>query len=250
MYLRSGTMGRMRFRLAHIFSVLAIVLPVHVLDAQEASKPPTQSSSKPSAKARAQASNPDFGSVTDGVYRNSFFGFSYKIPFGWVERTADMRQNDVRENEMPEAGPRKADEPGKALVLLSVFARPPEASGGSTVNSAVVIAAESVSSYPSLKAAADYFVPLTEVTMAKGFKVINEPYDFSRGANQVIRGDFSKELGTLTMHQASLVTLRKGYVVSFTFIGGSEDEVQELVEGLSFAVSQKAANPKSASQRH
>ena len=36
------------------------------------------------------------------------------------------------------------------------------------------------------------------------------------------------------MHQSTLVMIEKGYVVSFTFIGGSEDEVDELVEGLSF----------------
>jgi hypothetical protein len=29
--------------------------------------------------------------------------------------------------------------------------------------------------------------------------------------------------------------LEKGYIVSFTFIGGSEDEVDGLVENLSFA---------------
>ncbi len=29
--------------------------------------------------------------------------------------------------------------------------------------------------------------------------------------------------------------LKKGYVISFTFIGGSEDEMDDLVEGLSFA---------------
>jgi hypothetical protein len=201
---------------------------------------------------------PDPGSVSNGVYRNPFFGFSYKIPYGWAERTADLqpddiRQKDIQGNEMPEKLPEnkmpKADEPDKSLVLLSVFARPPEAAAD-TVNSAVVIAAESVSSYPGLKTAADYFVPLTEVTVPKGFKVVNEPYDFSRGANPVIRGDFSKELGTLTMHQASLVTLKKGYVVSFTFIGGSDDEVQELVEGLSFASSPKAANPRSTPPKH
>jgi hypothetical protein len=28
--------------------------------------------------------------------------------------------------------------------------------------------------------------------------------------------------------------LARGYAVSFTFIGGSEDEVEELVRGLSF----------------
>ena len=37
------------------------------------------------------------------------------------------------------------------------------------------------------------------------------------------------------MRQTSLVILEKGYEVSFTFIGGSEDEVNELIEKLSFA---------------
>ncbi len=141
--------------------------------------------------------------MTDSTYRNTFFGFSYKIPFGWVERTEDMRQD-------------------------------------------VVIAAESVSTYPGLKTAADYFGPLSEVTLSKGFKVVNEPFDFSGGANQLVRGDFSKEVGTLTMHQSSVVLVKKGYVVSFTVIGGSEDEVDGLLEKLSFtAGSASRKNPKS-----
>jgi len=109
-----------------------------------------------------------------------------------------------------------------------------------------VIAAESVSAYPSLKTAADYFGPLTEVTLSKGFKVVNEPFDFSSGANQLVRGDFSKEVGTLTMHQSSVVMLKKGYAVSFTVIGGSEDEVEELLERLSLgAGSASRKSPKS-----
>ena len=42
------------------------------------------------------------------------------------------------------------------------------------------------------------------------------------------------------MYQSSLVMLSKGYAISFTFIGGSEDEVEQLIEQLTFA----AANPK------
>ena len=156
--------------------------------------------------------------MANGAYRNPFFGFSYKIPYGWVERTADMQDGS---------------EPGKSMVLLSVFERPPEATGEG-VNSAVVIAAESVSSYPGLKNAADYFGPLTELTTAKGFKVANQPYQFPVGTRQLVRGDFTREMGMLTMYQASLVTLAKGYVISFTFIGGSEDEVDQLIENLSF----------------
>jgi hypothetical protein len=159
------------------------------------------------------------GSVVDGVYRNSAFGFSYKIPFGWVERTKEMQEDPA--------------EPSKSALLLAIFERPPEATGN-TINSAVVIAIEKVSSFSGLKTAADYFGPVTELATARGFKIVNEPYEFSVGANPLVRGDFSKERGSLTMYQASLVTLEKGYAVSFTFIGGGEDEVEELIEKLSF----------------
>jgi hypothetical protein len=216
-------------RTQYSIAILTLLLSTPLAIPQDASLA-RQSSSKSSMKSSAPGKTPDLGIVADSTYRNAFFGFSYKIPFGWVERTEDMRDDG---------------DAGKSLVLLAVFERPPEATG-STVNSAVVIAAESVSAYPSLKSAADYFGPLTEVTLSKGFKVVNEPFDFSSGANRLVRGDFSKEVGTLTVHQSSVVTLKKGYVVSLTVIGGSEDEVDELLEKLSFSVgspSRKNPNP-------
>ena len=67
-----------------------------------------QASSKPRAHL---ASTPDPGSVTEGVYRNAFFGFSCKIPFGWVERTAQMQEGS---------------EPGKSLASAPAMARRPQ----------------------------------------------------------------------------------------------------------------------------
>jgi hypothetical protein len=218
-------------RTKYSIAILTLLLSIPLATPQTPGPAP-QSSSKSSTKSSApdKTSAPDLGTVADSTYRNTFFGFSYKIPFGWVERTADMRDDG---------------DAGTSLVLLAVFERPPEATGN-TVNSAVVIAAESVSAYPGLQTAADYFGPLTEVTLSKGFEVINEPFDFSGGANQLVRGDFSKEVGTLTMHQSSVVLLKKGYVVSFTVIGGSEEEVDELLEKLSFSAgSSNRKNPKS-----
>jgi hypothetical protein len=180
-----------------------------------------QSSSKPLARAPSSIA----GSLRNGKYENPHFGFSYRVPFGWVERTAEMGEAD--------SGGEPAD-PSKAQVLLAVFERPPQAVG-STVNSAVVIAAESVSSYPGLKSAVDYCGPLEDATKAKGFEVVNEPYEFSVGTRRVVREDFSKELDKLTMQQASLVILEKGYVVSFTFIGSGNDEIADLVSRLSFS---------------
>lgn len=175
----------------------------------------------------------DSGSIVNDVYRNSSLGFTCKIPFGWVDRTKDFRDEDAPQG----------NEPVKSRLLLAVFERPPEATG-STINSAIVIAAEKISEYSGLKTAADYFGPITELAASKGFKVANEPYEFSVGATQVVRGDFSKPRGSLTMIQSSLVIVEKGYAVSFTFIGGSEDEANELIENLSFAGKKSLSAPR------
>ena len=114
-----------------------------------------------------------------------------------------------------------------------MFERPPAASG-ETINSAVVIAAEPLANYHGIKTAADYLNPISELAEDRGFKVVNQPYAFAVGTKQLARADFSKERGKLMMWQSSLVMIEKGYIVSFTFIGGSEDEVGELIARLSF----------------
>ena len=124
-------------------------------------------------------------------------------------------------------------------VLLAAFSRPPMAHG-EDVNSSILIAAEKTAAYPGLTDAAQYFGPVTEVAKAQGFGVDEEPYEFAVGSKTLVRGDFEKNVGTRVMHQSTLVMLAHGYVVSFTFIGGTEDEVEELVQGLSF-VPAKAA---------
>jgi hypothetical protein len=173
------------------------------------------------------------GSITNGVYRNTTFGFSYKIAYGWVDRTQEMAGDSTKDS----------TEAKKSLLLLAVFERPPVASGDS-INSAVVVAAEAASSYPDLKNEAQYFDLVSELAKSKDLKVVNEPYDFPLGATQLVRGDFSKPLGSLTLHQSTLVMKQKGYFVSFTFIGGTEDEVDGLIESLSFNQKEAAAPRK------
>jgi len=184
------------------------------------------------------APTPAASRLVSGVYHNSTFGFSYKPPFGWVERTNEMQESDSSS---------QPKDP-KAQVLLAVFERPPEATGDA-INSAVVIATESEKSYPGLKSAADYFGPLEEVTKSKGFQVTNEPYEFLVGAKRIAREDFSKNLGKLTMDQSTLVMLQKGYVLSFTFIGGSEDEIEGLIGSLNFTPTASSAGSSSSRRK-
>jgi hypothetical protein len=196
---------------------------------QQSPLPSGESSSKHHPKLPKQAApSLDPGSITDGIYRNASFGFTYKLPFGWVNRTNEMQDDS------PDAAQDSTNkDPAKSVVLLAMFERPPEAPRDA-INPGVVIAGESLSAYPGLKTAADYFEPLTQLTTEKGFKVVNEPYQFPVGVKTLVRSDFSKEMGKLTIYQTCLAFLGKGYVVSLTLIGGSEDEVNSLIENLSF----------------
>jgi hypothetical protein len=214
---------------------LAIALPQPVLLAQTAAQSTPSSSSKQVAK-HPSDSPLDSGSVSKGVYRNPTFGFTCKIPDGWVLRTAEMNQQED-EDEKEDAG-KKSSTAGR--VLLAAFSRPPDARA-EDVNGSILIAAESAASYPGLTDAAQYFGPLTEVAKGRGFEIDDDPYEFELGAKTMARGDFQKNVGTRVMRQSTLVTLSHGYLVSFTFIWGTEDEVEELVQGLSFVTARKAS---------
>lgn len=179
---------------------------------------PQSSSSKTSKSEQHAARDKTPPTSAETVYRNPEFAFTYKIPYAWVDRTREMQDDSA---------------PTKSRLLLAVFERPPEAAGDS-VNSAVVITAETVATYPGLKTAADFLGPLTELTTSKGFKAAAEPSEISIDTTTLVRADFTKDLGQLTMRQTSLVLLRKKFVLTFTCIGGTEDEIDELLERLSF----------------
>ncbi|HTZ95849.1 MAG TPA: hypothetical protein VMB18_05600 [Terriglobales bacterium] len=170
------------------------------------------------------------GDTESQVYRNTWFGFSCRIPFGWVDRTDEMRE--------------ASNDPKKAMVLLGVFERPPMAPG-STVNSSIVIAAESAAAYPGLKSAAQYFGPLDEIMEKQGVTKANDPYEFPVDGKPIVREDFGKKIGDVGMQQSTLVWLTQGYVVSFTFIGTYLDELQMMIEGLKIDYSHK---PKAKSK--
>ncbi|MFZ0954189.1 MAG: hypothetical protein WAN17_18110 [Candidatus Sulfotelmatobacter sp.] len=174
----------------------------------------------------------DSGAVSNNIYRNPSFGFTCKIPAAFVLRTDEM---NARRGEEATADASKA-----GRVLLAAFSRPPEARA-EDINSSILIAAERAAAYPGLKDAAQYFGPVTEVAQAQGFEVVEEPYEFVIGTKKVVRGDFQKDVGSRVMRQSTVVMLARGYAVSFTFIGGTEDEVEELVGGLSFGAAKPAA---------
>ena len=71
-----------------------------------------------------------------------------------------------------------------------------------------------------------------------------DPYSFSVGARRMVRGDFTGGNEKSPIRQTSLVLLEKDYVVSFTFLASSDDEIDALIENLTFTSNRRKASPK------
>ena len=164
--------------------------------------------------------------------------FSYRLPFGWVDRTGEMQQTILSDpTQDPQAAgdaiTRQPAPPSSSKTLLAAFERPP-GTEGTTLNSAVVIAAEARSLYPQIKTASEYFGPLSEIAEKRGFTMDGDPYLFSARNRRVARADFKGGTEKNPVQQSSLVVLEKGYILSFTFLAASRDEINGLVAGLTF----------------
>jgi len=183
---------------------------------------------------------PDCDPMTGQVLRCPQLGFFYRVPFGWVDRTKEMQQSATEDPAPSEtaADPKRNDPTGK--TLLAVFERPPGIPGDE-INSAVIIAVEDRAAYAQVKTAADYFGPLADVAEGRGVKLQGTPYSFDSGTRQVVRGDFAGGDEKMPIRQTSLVSLEKGYILSFTFLASSDDEIDSLLQNLTFRSTSKKA---------
>lgn len=242
-------------------SLSSLVLCALIVPALAQGSPQTQTSASSSSKSKKTPKAPvtesvlDAGGVFGAFYRNKPLGLSCKIPPGWVLRTEEMNAHEEAATGEQNAGAETtksvsegASKTSRAAVdrtaeggcphicnrvLLAAFSRPPEAKG-EDVNGSILIAAESVSTYPGLTEAVQYLGPLEEVAKAQGFVADEDPYEIAIGTKTLVREDFHKDVGSRVMRQSTLVFLAKGYAVSITVIGGTEDEVEELVDGVGF----------------
>ena len=226
------------------FRALVIVLGLSLTAPAQTASPSSSSSSANQIKKPTASTGTvlDAGAVTNGVYRNKSLALSCKIPEGWVLRTDEMndREGEVEENAKSDSAP--SPTPGAssagAKVLLAAFSRPPDARA-EDVNSSILIAAESAANYPGLKDAAQYFGPLIEVAHAQGLTMDEDPYEIAVGPKTLVRADFHKDIGSRVLHQSTLTMLSRGYAISITIIAGTEDEAEELIDGLTFSATGK-----------
>ena len=173
----------------------------------------------------------DAGSVSKQRLPQCHLRFTCKIPAGWVLRTDEMNARD------PDDETRDAARSIDSTTTVA-FSSPPSRAHpkltAKTSNSSILIAAESAASYPGLKDAAQYFGPISEKSpKPRDSKWSMNPTNLPWARKPWSARDFQKDVGSRVMRQSTLVLLAHGYALSFTFIGGTEDEVEDLVQMLS-----------------
>lgn len=200
--------------IAALIFLIALALPLSMA-AQEAAAKPAQNAPPTKAK-KGKQPQPDEGTVTDGIYSEKFFLLRYAIPQGWVVKTGEMREGiPGQEN---------------ATLLLSTFAKAAPSAG--EINPSVNITAESAAAYPDVKTADDYMESISEFVTSKGFTELNPPGEISIGGVPFLRSDFQKQEGDLTTYQATMVTIRRGYILQVTAISGDEEQLTPLLSRL------------------
>lgn len=201
-----------------------------------------------------QTSTPDDGSVKDGVYHNNYFHFSIAYPADWVVH------GDATNTRLKEFGKERATGPGglsaaasevilkNTYQLLTTFQYPlgtPEVE----VNSAFMIVAENVSHAPGIASGRDYILSTRPLMLKLGAPPVGEAVEMVLSGRKFFRQDYLAQAGGLSIHQATIISIVKGFALGFILSGKDQkviDEAAKALDSLKFTDPPLKSSPKSA----
>ncbi len=165
---------------------------------------------------------PASGSIEKDVYRNLYFGLSYRIPEGLVVDTMDFTQKMEKHFE---GKPR-----AQTYVLLSAH----EKSFWPKGRRIIVLTADHAERYGGLKNGGVYLRKVVRYHREEGFKVLRESAQGLFGGQEFFRADFKKWkwADLLPVYVTAVFTVRRGYAVGFMLAANTKGTVEELAESL------------------
>jgi hypothetical protein len=171
-----------------------------------------------SAVAQRRTLTDDF--VRNGVYSNQYFGFSFRYPRGWTVSSRNLARHI--QVERPDA---------KTYPLLMV-SRYPFGKPGVRSNPTVMVFAENISN-TGISDGFDYWQvnrPVLE-RIGAAFKT-ERPTEVTIAGRQFYRQDLVIDLRIMVVHQATFLTISRGYVVAFAFQSTDEQQVEQLITSM------------------
>ena len=200
-----------------------------------------------------QASTPDDGGVSNGVYSNKFFGFSVTYPKDWVVHgdATNVRLKELGKERATTTGAMSAASSEVVLKntyqLLTTFQYPMGAPKVE-VNSGFMLVAEKVSHAPGIVNGRDYLFHVRPMMIKTGLvPVLDEPTQLLLSRHKFFRQDSRMQVNGMSVHQTIIITVIKGYALAFILSGKDQlmiDEMAKVVSTLKFVNSPSPAPTK------
>ncbi len=185
--------------------------------------------------AHSAREQPDDCFFSDNVYTNTFFGFSYEIPKGWIVQKADVGKAAVRLgiSMLANGDPIMPDiaEAISTNAYQLLFVTKQTTKEISTQVSSLQIQALDAKSGPDLKSGEDFLKLGTEFLAGTGltFSVAAPAEQFTIEGRTFWRVTLDITVKGVISHAVEAVTIEKGYVLLFVFASPDVSKLDELV---------------------
>jgi hypothetical protein len=186
--------------------------------------------------ASAQSSTPDSGGVNNGVYSNTYFGFSYTYPKDWVVHGEATNQRIVELGKERVKDSKALSEPSADVSLkhvhqlLTVF-QYALGTPGLSYNDAVQIIAEDVRYAPAITDGRVYLLNMKDLLTKMGCQVVQkEPVEMIISGRQFFRLDFRTPVRDIYVQQVMIAHVTKGYALAFGFTVGPDQNIEDIVK--------------------
>lgn len=195
------------------------------------------------------AGRPDNGKVTDGVYRNDFFGFSYTVPEGWMVHGEETQKVMMETGKDLVAGDdttkrRMLDTASKRTYqLLTVFEYPFGTPG--KPNRGIQMIAENVAFAPGIQSGKDYILTVDHNLSSSQVQVQpdDEPVEQQISGVSFYHQTLSIKIGDKVVYEIIYSTVLRRHVVSFILTAQTKEGAEEVAKSLA-SFRQTASEPE------
>ena len=228
-------------RLLYIsFATLLVSSCLNASAAQQVVTPPAQT------KASLQ---PDAGSVSNNVYTNEFFRFSYAFPADWYAQSQKEQKQVAEEGHKAIHGenPEKSEEHQEAMKSTwTLFGAVKDLKAGPSGPS-VQIVAFNLKGDPTFKNPADVLSGIGEALKARGAELVQKPTESSVAERKFFTMKMKIDnpdpaASPRTIYYAASMTVEQGYALAWFLFSDSPSSLQELLEGLNQVKFKNSAN--------
>ena len=196
---------------------------------------PADSNETAAGASKPAGPRPDDCFFSGNMYTNTFFGFSYEFPKGWIVQKTDAGKATARlgASVLANGDPTVLDvvEAGASKAYQLLFVTKQTTKDISTTVSSIQITASDKRFGPDLKSGEDVLKPTVAFLTLRGLAVSvvapPEQFEISGRTFWKLRLDFPVK--NVTAHLAEVVTIEKDYLLLFVFATPDASKIDDLV---------------------